>query len=249
MTFFSFLRTIICLIYVGLFMLSAVILFPIEYFIRRRSKEDAVRFSVSVTNRGFRQLTALTGSRVKVTGLDNIPENEAVLFVGNHRSYFDLITGYYNFPFHTSIVSKSSLKKVPVIGGWMKRFKCLFIEQNNLRQGMQMILDAQELMRQGTNILIFPEGTRNKGEGVGQLHAGSLKIATKAGSKIVPVVFTKTREIFEKQFPWVKPQHVLIEFLPPVETAGMSRDEIKELPEALRKIILETFVKNNSDMI
>jgi len=249
MTFFSVLRTIICLAYVGFFMLCGIVLFPIEFFIRRKDEKKAMRFSVTVTNWGFRCVTALTGSKVTVKGKENIPAGEAVLFVGNHRSYFDLIAGYYNLPFHTSIVSKAGLKKAPVIGGWMKRFKCLFIEQNSLRQGMQMIKDAQELMKNGTNILIFPEGTRNKGEGVGELHAGSLKIATKPGFKIVPVVFTNTREIFEKQFPWVKPQKVTMEFLAPIDTSGMTREEIKALPEALRKILLETFEKNNSIVI
>ncbi len=249
MTFFSILRTIICLAFVGFFMLSGVVLFPMEYFIRRKDEKKALRFSVSVTNWGFKWLTALTGTKVTVKGRQNLPKNEPVLFTGNHRSYFDIITGYYNLPFHTSIVSKMALKKVPVIGGWMKRFNCLFIEQDNMRQGMQMIKDAQALMKQGSNILIFPEGTRNKGEGVGDVLGGSLRIAAKPGYKIVPVIFTNTREIFENHFPWVWPQHVTMEFREPIDTAGMSKDEIKQLPEILRNIMLETFEKNNANVL
>ena len=249
MNFFSVLRTIICLAFVGFFMLCSAVLFPIEYFLRKKDEKKAMRFSVSVTNWGFRWLTFLTGSKVHVIGAHNIPQNEPVLFTGNHRSYFDLITGYYNLPFHTSIISKMGLKKAPVIGGWMKRFKCLFIEQDNLRQGMQMIKDAQELMEHGSNILIFPEGTRNKGEGVGPVLGGSLKIATRHGKKIVPVIFTNTREIFEKQFPWVRPQYVTIEFTKPLDTGTMSREEIKQLPETLRNIMLKTFEKNSANVL
>lgn len=249
MTFFSILRTVICLAFVAFFMLSGIVLLPMEYFIRKKDEDKALRFSVAITNWGFRWVTRLTGSNVRVTGRSNVPKNEPVLFVGNHRSYFDLIAGYYNFPFHTSIISKAGLKKAPVIGAWMKRFKCLFIEQNNLRQGVQMVIDAQKLMKEGSNILIFPEGTRNKGKGVGEIHGGSLKIATKPGFKIVPVVFTNTREIFERQFPWVRPQNVTIEFLEPIETAGLSRDETKQLPEIIHDKLLETFENNNKSVL
>ncbi len=248
MKILSIIRTIICLAFVAFFMLSGPVLFPVEYFIRRKNEKKALAFSVAVTNWGFRCVTTLTGSKVTVRGRENIPD-EPVLFAGNHRSYFDLIAGYYNFPFHTSIISKVGLKKVPTIGGWMKRIKCLFIEQNNLRQGMQMVLDAQALIKNGSNVLIFPEGTRNKGEGVGEIHGGSLKIATKPGFKIVPVVFTHTREIFEKQFPLVRPQHVTIEFLKPLDTSNMSREEQKQLPEELRNILLYTFEKNNHNVL
>ena len=244
-----FIRTIICLAYVAFFMLAGLILLPIESLIRRKNKEKARRFSVAVTNWGFKCVTTLAGSRPCVIGKENIPENEPVLFCANHRSYFDLIVGYPILPYHTSIVSKTSIKKAPVIGAWMKRIDCLFIEQNNMRQGMQMLLDGIELMKSGSNILIFPEGTRNKGEGVGELHGGSLKIATKPGFKIVPVVQTKTREIFENQFPWVKAQKTTIEFLPPVETASLSRDELKALPTLLKNLLTETFEKNNANVI
>lgn len=246
MTIISVIRTVICLAFVAFFMLSGAVLLPMEYFIKKKDEKKALGFSVSVTNWGFRTLTRLTGSRVRVSGRSNVPENEPVLFVGNHRSYFDLIAGYYNLPFHTSIISKAGLKKAPVIGAWMKRIKCLFIEQNNLRQGMEMIKDAQELMKNGSNVLIFPEGTRNKGEGVGEIHGGSLRIATKPGFKIVPVVFTNTREIFEKQFPRVIPQKVTMEFLEPIETAGLSKDEVRQLPELIHDELLKAFEKNSA---
>ena len=244
-----FIRTIICLAYVAFFMLAGLVLLPIEFFIRKKNKDKARRFSVAITNWGFRSVSFLAGARTTVIGAENIPKGEPVLFCGNHRSYFDIIIGYPALPYHTSIVSKNSIKKAPVIGAWMKRIDCLFIEQNNMRQGMQMLLDGIELMKSGSNILIFPEGTRNKEEGVGELHSGSFKLATKPGYKIVPMVQTNTREIFEKQFPWVKAQKTTLEFLPPIETDSLSREELKALPEKIRNLLLKTFEKNTTSVI
>lgn len=238
-----FIRTIISLIFVGLFMLASLILLPVEFFIRKKNPGKALNFSHAVITTSFRNLAALSGSSTTVYGLENIPKDRSVVFMGNHRSYYDLIIGYGYMPCPTAIYSKEGLKKAPAISTWMKRINCIFLESGNMRQNMQAILDGIELIKGGTSILIFPEGKRNKGDGVLDLHAGSFKLALKTGAPIVPVVQTHTREIFEKHFPWLHAQKTTLEFLPPIETAGLSRDEQKRLPEYTRERLLRAYLE------
>ena len=238
-----FIRTIISLAYVGFFMLVSLILLPIEYFIRKKDRERALRFSSKIINWGFRCVSALSGSKTTVNGTENIPSGRGVVFIGNHRSYYDIIIGYPHMPFHTSIISKAGLKKAPAIGAWIKRLECLFLERDNMRQGLSVILEGIEQIKRGSNMLVFPEVTRNKGEGIGEFHSGSFKLATKSGAPIVPVVQTRTREVFEEHFPWLHPQHTTISFLKPIETKGLTKDEIKKLPETVHNIMLEYYNK------
>ena len=240
-----FLRTIISLTFVGCFMVASLVLLPVECLIRRKDPDGAVAFSHRLITWGFRVLVFLAGSKPTVYGLDNIPSDTPVVFMGNHRSYYDLIIAYTYMPNPTAIISKASLKKAPAISSWMRRINCLFLESDNLRQNTQVIINGIELINSGTSMLIFPEGRRNKGEGVLEFHAGSFRLATKTEVPIVPVVQTKTREIFENHFPWLHAQKTTLEFLAPVYTQGLSRDDIKELPDIVRSFIAKAYNEKN----
>ncbi|MDU0939185.1 MAG: lysophospholipid acyltransferase family protein [Clostridiales bacterium] len=239
-----FIRTIVSLAYVLLFMILSIFTLPCEYFLRRKNKVKAQQYSQRLINWGFACLTALSGAKNTIKGSENIPKGDAVLFVANHRSFYDLILGYPHLSIPTSIVAKESLKKVPFIGAWMKRIGCLFLARDDMRAGMKMIMDGITLIKSGTSVLIFPEGTRNEGDGIQEFHAGSFKLAIKPGAKIVPMVITNTREVFEDHFPWLHPQNTCIEFLPPVDTKDLSKEELKTIHEKIRQDMLVVFNRN-----
>jgi 1-acyl-sn-glycerol-3-phosphate acyltransferase len=102
----------------------------------------------------------------------------------------------------------------------MRRLHCLFIDRDDMKQSMKVILTAIDHIKNGISIFIFPEGTRNREQedsaNVLTFKDGSFKIAQKTGCKIVPVAITGTAEIFENHFPWVKPSRVVIEYGKPV---------------------------------
>ncbi|MDU3490369.1 MAG: 1-acyl-sn-glycerol-3-phosphate acyltransferase, partial [Clostridiales bacterium] len=126
-----FIRTIVSLAYVLLFMILSIFTLPCEYFLRRKNKVKAQQYSQRLINWGFACLTALSGAKNTIKGSENIPKGDAVLFVANHRSFYDLILGYPHLSIPTSIVAKESLKKVPFIGAWMKRIGCLFLARDD----------------------------------------------------------------------------------------------------------------------
>ena len=84
------------------------------------------------------------------------------------------------------------------------------------------------------------EGTRYKGEegGVGEFKNGAFRIAVKTGAPVVPVAITGARALFENNGNRCHPGRVHICILPPIRTAGMSKAEQKQLPEAVRQTIL-----------
>lgn len=136
----------------------------------------------------FGVLLFVSGTKVKAEGLENIPKDRAVLYVGNHRSYFDIITSYRLLPGITGYVAKKEMAKVPLLRLWMRYIHCLFLDRSNVKEGLKTILAGVDELKNGHSIWIFPEGTRNRGEEGSMLEfkEGSLKMADKAGCPVVP---------------------------------------------------------------
>ena len=88
---------------------------------------------------------------------------------------------------------------------------CLFLDRENMKESLKVILQGIEYIKEGHSIFIMPEGTRNQGEGLLPFKEGSLKMAEKTGCAIIPVALSNTDAVFERQKPWVKKAHVIIQ--------------------------------------
>ena len=150
--------------------------------------------------------------------------------MGNHRSYFDILAGYVSVPSLMGFVAKKEMEKIPLLSTWMKLVNCLFLDRENVKEGLKTILQGINQIKNGISVWIFPEGTRNESENVLELlpfKEGSLKMAEKSGCPVVPVAMTGTAEVFERHLPFIRPSHVIIEFGKPFI--------IKELEPEYRK--------------
>ena len=177
---------------------------------------------------------------IRDRGLEHIPSDRAVLYVGNHRSYFDILVGYVTVPGLTGFVAKKEMLKIPLLRDWMRRVNCLFLDRVDIKEGLKTILEGIEKVRSGISIWIFPEGTRNESQDVTELltfHEGSLKIAEKSGCPVIPVAITGTAEIFERQFPLVKPSHVVIRYGEPIMLKELSLEQRKFPGAYTREVI------------
>ncbi len=177
----------------------------------------------------LKAVTIISGSKVTVNGLENIPKDEAVLFVGNHTSIFDIIVTYPLMKRPTGFVSKKEFRKIPIFSWLMLLLHCLFLDRSDPRSGLKMVLSAAELIQGGTSIVIFPEGTRSVDGKLMKFKDGAFKIAEKSKCPIVPMGITGTPEIFERHMPWPKPSKVTVNFGTPIETKDLSRQEIKQI--------------------
>lgn len=178
------------------------------------------------------RLLKLAGTEVTVSGKENIPDCPCV-FVANHRSYYDIPLMLTQLGDPIPLISKIEVQKIPVVRRWMELLHCLFLDRDDPRQGMQVINEAAALVEKGYCVGIFPEGTRYKGaEGeVGPFLAGAFRIASKSGVPIVPVAIGNSRACFEGDGHFtMKPAKVTVTILPPIETAGLSRLQLKALP-------------------
>ena len=232
---------------IAFLILSAIPLLIGEYLIYKNDEKKQQEYCLKVAQAMFRMLLRLTGSKITVKGRERIPEG-AVLYVGNHRSYFDILLTYSRCRRLTGYVAKKEMEKIPLLSTWMKNLYCLFLDRDNMREGLKTILQAIDYVKNGISICIFPEGTRNNGEELSMLpfRDGALKIAEKTGCAIIPISMNNTADIFEAHFPRVKKVHVVIEYGKPIYPKELDKETRKHLGIYCHDLIQDTIKKNAS---
>ena len=238
-------RYIIVITFIALFLVLSLPLMLVEWIIGKFNPSLKDRSSLAIVLWAFRSALRLAGTKVIVKGEENVPKDTAVLYVGNHRSLFDIPVTYVRVPRPTGYIAKLELKKVPLLNIWMNNLHCLFLDRKNIKEGLKTILTGIEKAKSGVSICIFPEGTRNRGDAnVLPFHEGSFKIAEKSGVPIVPMTLVNTEEIFEKHFPKVKPTTVIVEYGKPIYLNELDKEQKKFIGAYVHDLIEATYLEN-----
>jgi len=238
-------RLILLLLFLLIFFIISIPLFIIEFIIGKFNRRAQVSSSQKIVAAAFHVVLFLAGVKRTVIGRDNIPKNEPVLYIANHRSYFDIPVTFVSLPTLTGYMAKIEIAKIPILRTWMRLLRCLFLDRNDIRQGMKTILQAIEQIKEGYSIFISPEGTRNQGKEMLPFKEGSFKVAEKTGCAIIPVAITNTDEIFENHIPWVRSAKVVVEFGKPIYPKELDKEKQKHLGSYVQGIIKEMLDKNS----
>lgn len=232
-------RTIIWFIYFSLYL---VFILPklayAKYLEKRGNIKTRDEFVFRTAKSWARSLVKLSGAKVRVTGEENVPVTGSFVIIGNHQGNFDipLLLGYINSPI--GFIAKAETAKIPLISTWMKYLYCVFMDRNDIRQSISAINEGVAYLKEGHSLVIFPEGTRSRGDEVGEFKQGSFKLATKAGVPILPVTIKGSYKLFEEKHGKISPSKVEIVISPPIDTEGLDAQEMKNLPENVRNIII-----------
>ena len=242
---YNMIRFICVVVFLILFLILTIPVFFIEWLIGKFNRNARDYSCLRIVQWGFKAILKVTGVHTTVIGFENIPD-EPVLFIGNHRSFFDILLTYSRCPRLTGYVAKKEMEKIPLLSTWMRFVYCLFLDRENPKEGLKTILQAIDYVKQGISICIFPEGTRNKGEELSMLpfKEGAFKIAAKTGCAIVPISMNNTAAIFENQFPRIKKVNVVVEYGTPTYPKDLAPEDKKHIGAYVQNIIQETINKN-----
>ncbi len=233
-------RTVIWVVYFFAYLFFAQ---PMLWKVRKLRKEGKIeehdRIVRTMVNNWALRLMKLAGASMEVTGKENIPEGP-VVFAANHQGYADIPLLLTQLDKPNPLIAKKELEKVPLLRDWMTELNCIFIDRDNARQAMDSLKKANELLSEGYSVCIFPEGTRSKGGEIKEFKGGTIRLATRAKVPIVPCCIEGTYNMLEanKGFK-ITPAKLQLHILPAIETADLSREEIKALDERLRSVIKE----------
>lgn len=242
------------LILVSLFLICFLILsIPImifEWIFKKFNSYAADISSLRIVQWAFRVVLFLAGTKVTIIGEERVPKDQAVLYIPNHQSYFDIIITYSRCPGLTGYISKDFLEKVPLLSVWMKRLYCLFLDRSNIKAGLKTILTGIEYIKKGISICIFPEGTRNPHpeQGLLPFKEGSLKIAEKTGCPIIPIAITNSQDIWEKHMPYMRKCSVIVEYGEPIYLKDLDKEQ-RKFSGAYTRDKIEEMLKQHQNMV
>lgn len=184
----------------------------------------------------FGYVCGYLGVRAKTVGQELLPQDDKYLVVCNHRSGFDPVVMMYQLRRHkVSFIAKPPIMKLPVIGRVAYGIGCLAIDRENDRNALKTILTAANYLKKGIcNICIFPEGTRSRTGEMLPFHAGSFKIAQRAGKPLVIAAMTGTEKITKNALRR-RTDVVLkiIEVMPADKVKAMNTQELADYSAAL----------------
>lgn len=241
------LRFLIIVLILVLYLILGIPVLLFEAVLGRFNKEARDYQCLRLVQGAFKLMLFVAGTKITVIGEENIPD-EPVLYIGNHRSYFDILLTYSRCRRLTGYIAKKEMLRYPLLRDWMKRVYCLFLDRDNPKEGLKTILEAIDYIKNGISICIFPEGTRNTGEELSLLpfHSGSFRIAEKTGCAIIPISMNNTISIFESHLPMVRKTHVILEYGKPIYPDELDKETRRHLASYCQNLIQETIDRNQA---
>jgi len=182
----------------------------------------------------------ITGTRVRIRGLENIDPQRSFILVSNHQSTFDIFAFLGYLPIQFRWTAKAELFRIPFMGWAMSRIGYIPIERSSPKKAYRSMLRAAEVVRKGVSVIIFPEGTRSPDGNLQPFKKGVFLIALKSQAPILPITIQGASRIMRKGDWRIYPGQVRIQIDPPIETAGAPAEKEEQLSQRVRS----TLVKN-----
>ncbi len=182
---------------------------------------------------------ALIGIRLRVEGLEHLLPAGAYVIVSNHVSALDFIVNARAFPGVFQFLAKQELHRVPVFG-WVVKKMCLSVDRSNPLSRARSTALLQQRLEEGWSIFVYPEGRRNRSaEPLGPFYDGAFRVAIQTQRPVAVQTLVNMRDLCGKADGLdLRPGTVHIVWSPPIETTGLTQEDVPLLRERVRREML-----------
>ncbi len=187
------------------------------------------------------------GAKLEVTGRENIDKNYSrpLVVVSNHKSFLDVPVICRAIPVNLFWTAKSQIKRMPFFGVYMMATGMIFIDRSNKQKAIKSINKAIQLIKNGKNVIIFPEGRRSVNGKIGVFKKGAFHLAFKSGADVVPAAIIDTDKVWAKKNLKLHPGKVKVVIGTPVSTTLYDENSIPDLTNIVREQVIALY--NNQD--
>lgn len=215
---------------VNTFILGIIVIF-ISFFDKRGTIVHYVGRFWSLLN------IYLSGTQVKIRGKEKIDTRRSYIVMSNHQSLFDVWALIGKIPLQIRWIVKKEIRKVPVFGYALERMGHIYIDRGNRTDAYAGLNEAARRVKEGTSVIIFPEGTRSKDGRLQQFRLGGAVIALRSGVSILPVTVNGGRFALRKGTLDLLPGKMEIIVGDEIDPKNFGEDDREELIEMARSTI------------
>jgi putative phosphoserine phosphatase/1-acylglycerol-3-phosphate O-acyltransferase len=183
--------------------------------------------------------TAAAGIQLAVKGEENLWKQRPAVFIFNHQSAADMLIAAKLIRKQARGVAKKELKKTPILGQIMAASGTIFVDRGDKDKAIEAMQPAVESLKNGTSVIIFPEGTRSLDYTLGKFKKGAFHLAMQAGVPLVPIILKNAHDAMPRGSNVFKPTLVEVVVLPPISTQDWTLDTLDSRITDVRQLFLE----------
>ena len=186
-------------------------------------------------------------AKITVSGAEKLDPDRSYIYMANHQSNADIPLLLGRLPVQFRWLAKAELFKIPIFGRAMRGVGYISIDRSNRKSAFESLERAAQTIRNGTSVLIFPEGTRSRDGHMLPFKKGGFVLSVDSGVPIVPIIIRGTREIIPKGHFMIRPAPITMQILDPVETSGYTRKTKDTLLAHIRSILIDNIEKERRE--
>ncbi len=183
--------------------------------------------------------TAFAGIELEVEGEEHLWSRRPAVFIFNHQSSVDVLLVAKLLRRDFTGIAKQEIRRNPLFGPAFAFAGVVFIDRADGADARDKLEPAIRALREGRSIAIAPEGTRSRTAQLGHFKKGAFHLALQAGVPIVPIVFQNALDVLPRGALVLRPANVRAVVLPPIDTAGWTKEGLDAEIESIRKRYLE----------
>ncbi|UCC66602.1 MAG: 1-acyl-sn-glycerol-3-phosphate acyltransferase [Deltaproteobacteria bacterium] len=181
------------------------------------------------------------GVKVRVRGLGNIESKRPYIYMCNHLGSFDIFALLAYLPVQFRWLAKVELFRIPILGWAMSTAGYISLDRSERKRAYRSIEIAAQKIREGTSVIIFPEGSRSLDGTLQPFMKGGFTLAIKAGVPIVPTTIDGTWEIMPRDSLRIRKGEIGIVIDRPIETTGLAMKNREKLMKDVEERIRANF--------
>lgn len=181
-----------------------------------------------------RGLFRLCGIELEVSGSEHMHAEGAYVIAANHGSYMDIPALFATLPKLPQFLAKRELSRIPFLGAALRAGRHILVERGNHASAKTSLERSADHLKAGAAILIFPEGTRSTGGGIGGFKTGAFRLAKLGHVAVLPVGISGTSQVLPKHGRLIRPQRVSVRIGPAVSAEEVQQLSLSELSERVR---------------